>query len=111
MKRDVNPRPALSKSPIIQKKAIPLLAFYYAGIYFHYVIFLITLKFSPMKPKNYINTAFVMVALVFGFSSCAYDSELQPPKHTTGVTLPDDNGTGKTAPIVTQPTITPVKAK
>jgi hypothetical protein len=58
-----------------------------------------------MKTKNYINTAFLMVALVFGFAACSYDNELQPPKKSTGLIVEDENSTGR---FITQPDVLPV---
>ena len=51
-----------------------------------------------MKSKLNFTQAFLIVALVFGFASCAYDEELQPPKRVVDANAINQHGelAGKT---------------
>jgi hypothetical protein len=55
-----------------------------------------------MKPKISFSSAFLFVALVFGFASCSYDDELRPPQRLVKEVAVDNPGTtGKPAtPVV-----------
>ena len=56
-----------------------------------------------MKPTINFSRAFLFVALVFGFASCSYDDELQPPRRLVeagAVDNPDHSGKSATTIII-----------
>jgi hypothetical protein len=63
-----------------------------------------------MKPRMNFSSVCIVIAMVFGFASCSYDGDLQPPKRLLDAQAADNTGiSGKSETTVTPVLVRTVK--